>query len=76
MTIDRRGFMLGSGAAAIGGALRPLAAVTAATLAAGTVPALAVAGEPVLALGIVGWDDGDAASAWIALDGQWRCGWH
>lgn len=83
MPIDRRTFMLGSSVAATVGTFASLGAVP--TLAAAATPSLAAA--PAFELRIRGWDlvDDLAAPAstphgdgvrWIAIDSQWRGGWH
>ncbi|MDM0027415.1 hypothetical protein [Variovorax saccharolyticus] len=80
MPIDRRTFVLGSGAASAVGAFAAfgtLAAAGAAAPPAAALPAVAAGASP--ALRILGWNPGEAqpeAAAWIAIDTQWRAAWH
>ncbi|MDM0075550.1 hypothetical protein QTH90_14200 [Variovorax sp. J2P1-59] len=82
MPIDRRTFMLGSGAVA-GSALAPFVALATAASKGGPAPAAATAPVDRIAEGaafelrIVGWAHGDVdAAGWIAIDPHWRGAWH
>lgn len=80
MPIDRRTFVLGSGAAAAGGAFASFSAWVAAT------PLQAMKGQPSFDFRIVGWDrsedpaspaqaSGGDSIGWIAIDRNWRGAW-